>query len=167
MKKTILNFFSDKLYIEISIASILFIIALATNMLMDFIIYMLYFIIFLEIVRAVVNYVREQRVALSLLVDAFIILALREFIVNVVKVNKENISTIDELFSSAVNLNLFVLAGVIIFLLIVRFLSVKTSQRYLFGSKEKVENNYKENNYEENKKDLNKNIKQEQVVDNK
>lgn len=167
MKKTILNFFSDKLYIEISIASILFIIALATNMLMDFIIYMLYFIIFLEIVRAVVNYVREQRVALSLLVDAFIILALREFIVNVVKVNKENISTIDELFSSAVNLNLFVLAGVIIFLLIVRFLSVKTSQRYLFGSKEKVENNYKENNYEENKKDLNKDIKQEQVVYNK
>lgn len=167
MKKTILNFFSDKLYIEISIASILFIIALATNMLMDFIIYMLYFIIFLEIVRAVVNYVREQRVALSLLVDAFIILALREFIVNVVKVNKENISTIDELFSSAVNLNLFVLAGVIIFLLIVRFLSVKTSQRYLFGSKEKVENNYKENNYKENKKDLNKDIKQEQVVNNK
>lgn len=136
MKKTILNFFSDKLYIEISIASVLFLIALATNMLMDFIIYMLYFIIFLEIVRAVVNYVREERVALSLLVDAFIILALREFIVNVVKVNKENLSTIEELFSSAVNLNLFVLAGVIVFLLGVRFLSVKTSQRYLFGKKE-------------------------------
>ena len=136
MKKTILNFFSDKLYIEISIASVLFLIALATNMLMDFIIYMLYFIIFLEIVRAVVNYVREERVALSLLVDAFIILALREFIVNVVKVNKENLSTIEELFSSAVNLNLFVLAGVIVFLLGVRYLSVKTSQRYLFGKKE-------------------------------
>jgi len=136
MKKTILNFFSDKLYIEISIASVLFIIALATNMLMDFIIYMLYFIIFLEIVRAVVNYVREERVALSLLVDAFIILALREFIVNVVKVNKEELSTIEELFSSAVNLNLFILAGVIIFLLGVRYLSVKTSQRYLFGKKE-------------------------------
>jgi len=137
MKKTILNFFSDKLYIEISIASVLFLIALTTNMLMDFIIYMLYFIIFLEIVRAVVNYVREERVALSLLVDAFIILALREFIVNVVKVNKENLSTIDDLFSSAVNLNLLILAGVIVFLLGVRFLSVKTSQRYLFGKKEK------------------------------
>ena len=77
MKYTILNFFKDKLYIELSIASVLFLIALATNMLMDFIIYMLYFIIFLEIVRAVVNYIREERVALSLLVDAFIILALR------------------------------------------------------------------------------------------
>lgn len=132
MKRTIFNFFSDKLYIELSIASILFIIALATGMLMDFIIYMLYFIIFLEIVRAVVNYIREQRVALSLLVDAFIILALREFIVNVVKVNKEEYRTIDELFSSAVNLNLFVLAGVVIFLLIVRYFSVKTSQKYLF-----------------------------------
>ena len=139
MKRTILNFFSDKLYIEISIASVLFIIALATNKLMDFIIYMLYFIIFLEIVRAVVNYVREQRVALSLLVDAFIILSLREFIVNVVKVNKEDLSTIEALFSSAVNLNLLVLSGVIVFLLLVRFLSVRTSQRYLFGRKEKDE----------------------------
>jgi uncharacterized membrane protein (DUF373 family) len=153
MKKTILNFFSDKLYIEISIASVLFFIALATNMLMDFIIYMLYFIIFLEIVRAVVNYVREERVALSLLVDAFIILALREFIVNVVKVNKENLSTIEELFSSAVNLNLFVLAGVIVFLLGVRFLSVKTSQRYLFGKKEA-----REESEEEQREEIKENI---------
>lgn len=133
MKKTILNFFKDKLYIEISIASVLFFIALMTNMLMDFIIYMLYFIIFLEIVRAVVNYVREERVVLSLLVDAFIILALREFIVNVVKVNQEDLPTFEALFSSSVNLNLVVLSVVIVFLLIVRFLAVKTSQRYLFG----------------------------------
>ena len=137
MKRTILNFFQDKLYIEISIASVLFVIALSMNMLMDFIIYMLYFIIFLEIVRAVVNYIREERVVLSLLVDAFIILALREFIVNVVKVNKEDLPTFEALFSSSVNLNLMVLSGVIVFLLLVRFLSVKTSQRYLFGKKEK------------------------------
>jgi uncharacterized membrane protein (DUF373 family) len=156
MKKTILNFFSDKLYIEISIASVLFLIALATNMLMDFIIYMLYFIIFLEIVRAVVNYVREERVALSLLVDAFIILALREFIVNVVKVNKEELSTMEELFSSAVNLNLFVLAGVIVFLLGVRYLSVKTSQRYLFGKKE---------DKEEREEEVKEETKKENIVD--
>jgi uncharacterized membrane protein (DUF373 family) len=137
MKHTILNFFKDKLYIEISIASVLFVIALSLNMLMDFIIYMLYFIIFLEIVRAVVNYIREQRVILSLLVDAFIILALREFIVNVVKVNKEDLPTFEALFSSSVNLNLIVLSGVIIFLLLVRFLSVKTSQQYMFGRKER------------------------------
>ena len=55
-----------------------------------------------------------------------------------VKVNKEDLPTFEALFSSAVNLNLFVLAGVIIFLLIVRFLSVRTSQRYLFGRKEKT-----------------------------
>jgi len=137
MKRTLLNFFSDKLYIELSIATVLFIIALATGMLMDFIIYMLYFIIFLEIVRAVVNYIREQRVALTLLVDAFIILALREFIVNVVKVNKEEFHTIEELFASSVNLNLLVLSGVIMFLLVVRYFSVKTSQKYIFGSNRK------------------------------
>lgn len=136
MKKTIVNFFSDKLYIELSIASVLFLIALATDMLMDFVIYMLYFIIFLEIIRAVLNYIREQRVTLSLLVDAFIILALREFIVNVVKVNKEELSSIDAIFNSSINYNLFILAGVIIFLFIVRYLSVISSQRYLFKDKD-------------------------------
>ena len=139
MKKTLVNFFSDKLYLELSVAAILFLVALALDKLMDFIIYMLYVIIFLEIVRAVANYIREQRVTLSLLVDAFIILALREFIVNVVKVNKEELTTIEAIFSSAVNYNLLILSGVILFLLVVRYLSVISSQRYLFKDNEKVD----------------------------
>ena len=139
MKKTLLNFFSDKLYIELSIAGVLFLIALVLDMLMDFIIYMLYFIIFLEIVRAVVNYIREQRVTLSLLVDAFIILALREFIVNVVKVNKEELTSLEAIYSNGINYNLLILSGVILFLLVVRYLSVISSQRYLFKDEEKVD----------------------------
>ena len=136
MRRQLTRFFSQKLYIELTVAFVLFAVALALDMLMDFIIYMLYFIIFLEIVRAVVNYIREQRVVMSLLVDAFIILALREFIVNVVKVNQEELSTIEQIFSSAVNYNIFILSGVIIFLFIVRYFAVKTSQRYIFGRKE-------------------------------
>ncbi len=139
MRGKIISFFSDKLYIELSVAAVLFLIALALDKLMDFIIYMLYFIIFLEIVRAVANYIREQRVTLSLLVDAFIILALREFIVNVVKVNKEELTTFEAVFSSAVNYNLLILSGVIIFLLVVRYLSVISSQRYLFKDESKVD----------------------------
>jgi uncharacterized membrane protein (DUF373 family) len=135
MKKTIISFFSEKLYIELTIAAGLFLIALAMDKLMDFIIYMLYFIIFLEIVRAVVNYIREERVSLSLLVDAFIILALREFIVNVVKVNKENLNTFEAIFTSSVNMNLLVLSGVIVFLLFIRYLSVISSQRYILKDK--------------------------------
>ncbi|MBY0539891.1 MAG: phosphate-starvation-inducible PsiE family protein [Campylobacterales bacterium] len=140
MRKTLLNFFSDKLYIELSITAVLFLIALSLDKLMDFIIYMLYFVIFLEIVRAVVNYVREQRVSMTLLVDAFIILALREFIVNVVKVNKEDLNTFEALFSSPINFNLMILSGVILFLMLIRYLSVKTSQRYLL--KEKIEDKF-------------------------
>ena len=139
MRTKIISFFSDKLYIELSIAGILFLIALVLDMLMDFIIYMLYFIIFLEIVRAVVNYIREQRVTLSLLVDAFIILALREFIVNVVKVNKEELTSLEAIYSNGINYNLLILSGVILFLLIVRYLSVISSQRYLFKDEEKVD----------------------------
>ncbi|MBP6163755.1 MAG: phosphate-starvation-inducible PsiE family protein [Aliarcobacter sp.] len=137
MRKRIISFFSEKLYIELTIAAVLFSIALLLDMLMDFIIYMLYFIIFLEIVRAVVNYIREQRVTLSLIVDAFIILALREFIVNVVKVNKEELATFEAIFSNAINFNLMILSGVIIFLLVVRYLSVISSQRYIFKDEEK------------------------------
>ena len=137
MRKRIISFFSEKLYIELTIAAVLFSIALLLDMLMDFIIYMLYFIIFLEIVRAVVNYKREQRVTLSLIVDAFIILALREFIVNVVKVNKEELATFEAIFSNAINFNLMILSGVIIFLLVVRYLSVISSQRYIFKDEEK------------------------------
>ena len=139
MRTKIISFFSDKLYIELSIAGVLFLIALVLDMLMDFIIYMLYFIIFLEIVRAVVNYIREQRVTLSLLVDAFIILALREFIVNVVKVNKEELTSLEAIYTNGINYNLLILSGVILFLLIVRYLSVISSQRYLFKDEEKVD----------------------------
>ncbi|XPV67530.1 MAG: hypothetical protein ACNI25_09395 [Halarcobacter sp.] len=134
-----IKFIKDKFYIELSIASVLFLVALSLNMLMEFIIYMLYFIIFLEIVRAVVNFIREQRVVLAILVDAFIILALRELIVNVVKINAENIDTLDSLMHSSLNFNILVLSGVIIFLLFVRYLAVKTSQRYMFGKKEEEE----------------------------
>ena len=139
MRTKIISFFSDKLYIELLIAGVLFLIALVLDMLMDFIIYMLYFIIFLEIVRAVVNYIREQRVTLSLLVDAFIILALREFIVNVVKVNKEELTSLEAIYSNGINYNLLILSGVILFLLVIRYLSVISSQRYLFKDEEKVD----------------------------
>lgn len=125
------RFFKDKFYIEVGLASFLFITALLMDKLMDAIIYMLYFIIFLEIVRAVLNYIREQRVVLSILVDAFIILALRELIVNVVKINEAKIDSIDGLFQSPLNFNIMIISGVVLFLLAVRYLSVKTSQKYL------------------------------------
>ena len=135
--KRFIRFFQDKFYIEVGLASFLFLIALFLDMLMEFIIYMLYFIIFLEIVRAVLNYIREQRVVLALLVDAFIILSLRELIVNVVKINKENIDSLEALLNSSLNYNILIISGVILFLLIVRYLAVKTSQRYLLKGTKK------------------------------
>jgi len=77
---------------------------------------------------------------MTLLVDAFIILALREFIVNVVKVNKEDLNTIEAIFSSPINYNLLILSGVILFLMLIRYLSVITSQRNLL--KEKIEDKF-------------------------
>ena len=125
----------NKFYMELSVATIVFVVALVFDMLMDAIIYMLYFIIFLEITRAVVNYIREERVILTTLVDAFVILALRELIVNVVKINDEKISSWEALFTSPMNFNIMIISGVIVFLLFVRYLVVRTSVKCMTGAK--------------------------------
>jgi uncharacterized membrane protein (DUF373 family) len=127
IKSKFSSFFQDKFYIELIIASILFTFALATNSLLEFIIYMLYFIIFLEIVRAVMSFIREHRVKIGILIDVFIILALREFILNVVKINKEELDSFDALFNSPTNFHILVFSGVILFLFFLRYIAKKTS----------------------------------------
>ena len=123
MDKEISSFFHNKFYWELIVAVILFGIAMLTSTIVEFIIYMLYFIIFLEIVRAVSHFIREQTIKITLLIDAFIILTLREFIVNVVKVNKEQYSSFDMLFSSSVNFHLMIFSGVLIFLFLLRYIA--------------------------------------------
>ncbi|MEA3384275.1 MAG: hypothetical protein U9Q20_06370 [Campylobacterota bacterium] len=125
--KSLSEFFHSKFYIELIVASILFIVAVATNSMVTIIIYLLYFIILLEVVRAVMSFLREQRVQIRILVDAFIILALREFIVNVVKLNKEEINSIESLLTNSTNFHILVFSGVLIFLFILRWLAVFTS----------------------------------------
>ena len=136
MKTLISKFYTEKFYLELMIAAVLFLVALVFNMLMEFIIYMLYFIIFLEITRAVIDYIREQRVVLTTLVDAFIILGLRELIVNVVKINNEKLDSMDAVFAISLNWNILLISGVILFLLLVRYLSVKTTERYMLRKKD-------------------------------
>ncbi|MCK5293842.1 MAG: phosphate-starvation-inducible PsiE family protein [Arcobacteraceae bacterium] len=121
---TLEKFFHNKFYIEIIVASVLFIVAISTNSMIEIIINLLYFIIMLEIVRAVVGFLREQKIELKFLIDAFIVLTLREFIVNVVKINKEEFHSFNDLFSSSVNFHIMIFSGVLLFLFILRWLSI-------------------------------------------
>ncbi len=123
----IVNFFRTKYYLEITLAVILFIVAVATNSMITIIIYMLYFMIMLEIVRAVIGFMREKRVQIRILIDVFIILTLREFIVNVVKINKEQIHSLEALFSSSTNFHILIFSGVLVFLFILRWFAIMTS----------------------------------------
>ena len=123
------EFFCQKTNIEIAGALILFCIAVYLDALIEAIIYILYFIIFLEIVRALMSFVVEKRVQIRILINAFIVLSLREFIVNVVKVNKESINSIEDLLSSSTNFHILIFAGVIIFLFFLRYLAIKTSPK--------------------------------------
>jgi uncharacterized membrane protein (DUF373 family) len=125
--RNLINFLHSKFYIELIIAVILFSMAVYLDSIVTIIIYMLYFIIFLEIVRAVMSFIREKRVQIRILIDAFIILALREFIVNVVKLNKEEFDSFDALFNSSTNFHILVFSGVIVFLFLLRYLALFTS----------------------------------------
>ena len=121
------EFFYSKFYVELIVASILFVVAVATNSMIVIIIYLLYFIIMLEIVRAVMSFLREQRVKIRILIDAFIILTLREFIVNVVKINKEDINSFDALLANSTNFHILIFSGVLLFLFILRWSAIFTS----------------------------------------
>lgn len=127
MSTKITDFFQSKFYIEIIVATILFIFAIATSSMIAIVIYLLYFMIMLEIVRAVIGFIREQRVQIRILIDAFIILTLREFIVNVVKINKETIDSFDSLLANSTNFHILIFSGVLVFLFILRWLAIFTS----------------------------------------
>ena len=134
------EFFYSKFYIELILASVLFIVAIATNSMIEIIIGLLYFIIMLEIVRAVMSFLREKRIKIRILIDAFIILALREFIVNVVKINKEDLNSVDALLSSSVNFHIMIFSGVLLFLFLLRWLAMFTSPDKIINNKgDKIE----------------------------
>jgi uncharacterized membrane protein (DUF373 family) len=121
------RFFHSKFYIELIVASALFLVAIFTGSMVTIIIHLLYFIIMLEIVRAVMSFLREQRVKIRILIDAFIILTLREFIVNVVKINKEEFTSFDMLFQNSTNFHILVFSGVLVFLFMLRWFAALTS----------------------------------------
>jgi len=120
-------FFYNKFYIELILAVVLFAIAVGTNSMIVIIIYILYFIIMLELVRAVMSFLREKRVKIGILIDAFIILTLRELIVNVVKINEVKLDSFDTLLENSINFHILIFSGVTLFLFLLRWLSKLTS----------------------------------------
>ena len=120
-------FFQHRLNLEVFLAAVLLLTASIFDLIMEVIIYALYFMIFLEIVRLLRGFIYENRVKLRILIDIFIILALREFIVNVVKINKEEFNSIVDVFASSTNYHILIFSGVLVFLFVLRFLAKVTS----------------------------------------
>ncbi|MDP3588561.1 MAG: hypothetical protein Q8R58_10955 [Sulfuricurvum sp.] len=120
-------FFQNRLYLEVFLAGALLLIASIFGLIVELIIYALYFMILLEIVRVLIGFIYENRVKLRSLIDIFIILALREFIVNVVKINKEQFNSIFDVFASSTNYHILIFSGVLVFLFVLRFLAKVTS----------------------------------------
>jgi len=135
------EFFYSKFYIELIVASALFIVAVVTDSVVLIIIYLLYFIIMLEIVRAVMSFMREKRVKIRILIDAFIILTLREFIVNVIKINKEDITSFEMLLTNSTNFHILIFSGVLLFLFVLRWLAILTSPDKYIDNLENLEKN--------------------------
>jgi len=117
----------NKFYLELIVAVALFLTAILTNSMVSIIINLLYFVIMLEIVRAVIGFLREQRVRIWILIDAFIVLTLRELIVNVVKINTETFNGVDEILSNSTISHIIIFSTVILFLFALRWLAMFTS----------------------------------------
>ena len=126
-------FFQNKLNLEVFLAITLLVIASIFGLIVELIIYLLYFMIFLEIVRVLIGFIYEKRVRIRLLIDIFIILALREFIVNVVKINNEDFNSIFNVFASSTNYHILIFSGVLVFLFVLRFLAKVTSPDEYFN----------------------------------
>ncbi|MDN5128480.1 hypothetical protein PJV90_09055 [Aliarcobacter butzleri] len=126
-------FFQNRLNLEVFLAITLLVIASIFGLIVELIIYLLYFMIFLEIVRVLIGFIYEKRVRIRLLIDIFIILALREFIVNVVKINNEDFNSIFNVFSSSTNYHILIFSGVLVFLFVLRFLAKVTSPDEYFN----------------------------------
>ncbi|MDD2837320.1 MAG: hypothetical protein PHX59_00035 [Sulfuricurvum sp.] len=120
-------FLKNRLDLEVFLAAVLLLIASIFGLIMEVITYALYFMIFLEVVRVLRGFIYENRVKLRVLLDIFIILALREFIVNVVKINKEEFNSIFDVFASSTNYHILIFSGVLVFLFVLRFLAKVTS----------------------------------------
>ncbi len=126
-------FFQNRLNLEVFLAVTLLVIASIFGLIVELIIYLLYFMIFLEIVRVLIGFIYEKRVKIRLLIDIFIILALREFIVNVVKINNEDFNSIFNVFTSSTNYHILIFSGVLVFLFVLRFLAKVTSPDECFN----------------------------------
>ena len=125
--ETLKIFSYKRLNLEIFLAILLFLIASIFNLIIETIIYTLYFMIFLEIIRVLIGFIFDNRVKLRTLIDIFIILALREFIVNVVKINKEDFNSIVDIYMSSTNYHILIFSGVLVFLFILRLFAKVTS----------------------------------------
>lgn len=126
-------FFQNRLNLEVFLAVTLLVVASIFGLIVELIIYLLYFMIFLEIVRVLIGFIYEKRVKIRLLIDIFIILALREFIVNVVKINNEDFNSIFNVFTSSTNYHILIFSGVLVFLFVLRFLAKVTSPDECFN----------------------------------
>ena len=87
------------------------------------------------------SFMREKRVKIRILIDAFIILTLREFIVNVIKINKEDITSFEMLLTNSTNFHILIFSGVLLFLFVLRWLAILTSPDKYIDNPENLEKN--------------------------
>lgn len=118
-----------KYTLEIAISFVMFVIAIYFHNFIEIIIYILYFLIFLELTRTVITFITEHRVIVRYLVDAAIIFILREFIINVVKINIQEFENWDQMFNNHVVINVMLLSYVLLFMFLLRFLANKTMMK--------------------------------------
>ena len=114
-------------YFRFFVATVFFILAIGTNSILEFIIYILYFIIFIELTNITAELIIRKHIKMRYIIDTFIVISLRELIVSVSKMSSSqpNYSDIFTFIQQAQNLNVMVYSGVILFLFLIKYITLK------------------------------------------
>ena len=117
-----------KTLIEVSVAIILFLYASISGNIVNTIIYILYFIIFLELTNLVFDFIAYMQIKIKIVLNTFIIIILRELIVVISKLGKIEITSTEMLWQTPSVYHIIIYTIAILVLFFIKYISIITSE---------------------------------------
>ena len=117
-----------KTLLEVSVAIILFLYASISGNIVNTIIYILYFIIFLELTNLVFDFIAYMQIKIKIVLNTFIIIILRELIVVISKLGKIEITSTEMLWQTPSVYHIIIYTIAILVLFFIKYISIITSE---------------------------------------
>ena len=114
--------------LEVAVATLLFLYASFSGNIVNTIIYILYFIIFLELTNLVFDFITYMQIKIKIVLNTFIIIILRELIVVISKLGKVEISSVEMLWQTPSVYHIIIYTIAVLVLFFIKYISIITSE---------------------------------------